>query len=225
MHMRTSTLLLAIGCGMVASTFAQRFDLKVRNDFFAGFSGDNAALDRGMKACEDALKEDAGNAQALVWHGAGMFFQSGQAFQAGDSQKGMDLYQRGLKEMDSAATLAPDDVGVRIPRGATLLTGSRGMPPEMARPLIEKGLGDFEHTLDLQGDYWSTLGSHPRGELLFGLAEGYSRVGNQAKAQSYFERIQKELPDTPYAKRAAIWLETKSLPRSQTGCIGCHTGK
>jgi len=123
---------LAIGCGLVASAFAQRFDLKVRDDFFAGFSGDNAALNRAMKTSEDALKEDAGNAQALVWHGCGLFFQSGQAFQTGDSQKGMDLYQRGLKEMESAATMAPDDVAVRIPRGAALLSGSRGMPPEMA---------------------------------------------------------------------------------------------
>lgn len=223
--MRTSTLVLVVGCGLVASTFAQRFDLKVRDDFFAGFSGDNAALNRAMKTCEEALKEDAGNAQALVWHGCGLFFQSGQAFQTGDSQKGMELYPRGLKEMETAVTMAPDDVAVRIPRGATLLSGSRGMPPEMARPLIEKGLGDYEHTLDLQADYWSMLDSHSRGELLFGLAEGYSRVGNQAKAQAYFERIQKELPDTPYAQRAAIWLETKSLPRSQTGCVGCHTEK
>ena len=99
------------------------------------------------------------------------------------------------------------------------------MPPEMARPLIEEALDDYEHTLELQTDYWSMLGTHPRGELLFGMAEGYSRLGNQAKAQTYFERIVKELPGTPYAKRAATWLETKSLPASQTGCIGCHTGK
>jgi hypothetical protein len=50
-------------------------------------------------------------------------------------------------------------------------------------------------------------------------------LGNQDKAQSYFERIGKELQGTPYAKRAAIWLETKTLPATQTGCIGCHTGK
>jgi tetratricopeptide (TPR) repeat protein len=223
--MRTSTLVLAVGCGLVATTFAQRFDFKVRDDFFAGFSGNKEALNRAMKTCEDALKEDAGNAQALVWHGAGLFFQSGEAFQTGDSQTGMELYPRSLKEMENAVTMAPDDVAVRIPRGAMLLTGTRQMPPQMARPLIEKGLGDFEHTLDLQADYWSTLDSHSRGELLFGLAEGYSRVGNPEKAQTYFERIQKELPDTLYAKRAAIWLDTKSLPRSQTGCVGCHTGK
>jgi tetratricopeptide (TPR) repeat protein len=217
-------LVLAIGCALIATAAAQRFDMKVRNDFFAGFTGDKEALARAMKNCEDALKEDAGNAQALVWHGAGVFFESGQAFQTGDSQKGMDLYQRGLKEMESAVSMAPDNVGVRIPRGAMLLTGSQQMPIEMARPLIEKGVGDYAHTLDIQADYWSTLGLHPRGELLFGLADGYSRLGDQAKAQTYFERIQKELAGTPYAKRAAIWIDTKSLPRSQTGCIGCHTG-
>jgi tetratricopeptide (TPR) repeat protein len=223
--MRASTLVLVIGCAVVAAGAAERFDLKVRNDFFAGFSGDKEAFARAMKNCEDALKEDSGNAQALVWHGAGLFVQSGQAFGGGDMQKGMDLYRRGLKEMESAVTMAPDDVAVRIPRGAVLLVGSHQMPPEMARPLIEKALDDYEHTLELQTDYWSSLGKHPRGELLFGMAEGYSRLGNQAKAQTYFERIGNELPGTPYAKRAATWLETKSLPASQTGCIGCHTGK
>lgn len=33
----------------------ERFDLLVRDDFFAGFAGDQAALDRVMKTCEDAL--------------------------------------------------------------------------------------------------------------------------------------------------------------------------
>ncbi len=223
--MRASTLVLVIGCIFVAAGAAERFDLQVRDDFFAGFSGDKEALARAMKTCEDALKEDARNAPALVWHGAGLFFQSGQAFGSGDMQKGMDLYQRGLKEMESAVKMAPDDVAVRIPRGATLLAGSHQMPPDMARPLIEKALDDYEHTLELQTDYWSMLGTHPRGELLFGMAEGYSRLGNQDKAQSYFERIGRELQGTPYAKRAAIWLETKTLPATQTGCIGCHTGK
>src|SRR5208283_4267367 len=220
--MRTSTLALVIGFVLAGTAVAQRFDYKVRDDFFAGVSGDKQALQRAMKTCEDALKEDAGSSQALVWHGTILYFQSGQAFMAGDSQKGMDLYQRGLKEMESAVAAAPDDIGVRAPRGAVLLAGTRSMPPEMARPLILKAVADYEHTLDLQADYWSTLDTHSRGELLFGIAEGSSRAGDEAKAKSYFERIQKELPETVYAKRAAMWLGTKFLPASQTGCVGCH---
>jgi hypothetical protein len=60
---------------------------------------------------------------------------------------------------------------------------------------------------------------------MIGLADGYSRLGNQEKAQAWFERIQRELKGTPYEKSATLWLETKSLAPSQAGCLSCHTGK
>jgi hypothetical protein len=86
-------------------------------------------------------------------------------------------------------------------------------------------LSDYEHVLKLQAAYVDKLGDHPKGELLFGLAEGWSRSGQIGKASAYFSRIMNELAGTPYAKRAAKWLETKSLDRSETGCIGCHESK
>src|SRR5579884_1513876 len=100
--MRPTTVLL-IGLSLAACAFGQeRFDFKVRNDFFAGFRGNQAALQKAMKTCEDALEADPKNAYAMVWHGAGVFYESNAAFQAGDQQKGMELFQRGLKEMDDA---------------------------------------------------------------------------------------------------------------------------
>jgi tetratricopeptide (TPR) repeat protein len=204
----------------------ERFDLKVRTYFFAGFSGNAASLATGMTMCEEALKADPKNAEALVWHGGGLLFQAGQAFQKGDSQNGMQLWTRGLKEMDDAVAIAPEDLGVRIPRGAVLFASSRNLPsPEMARPLVEKAVGDFEEAYKLQGPDLSKLGTHPHGELMIGLADGYNRLGNQEKAQEWFERIQKDMPGTAYAKSAATWLETKSLAPEQAGCLGCHTGK
>ncbi len=203
----------------------ERFDLRVRNYFFAGFSGDAAALEKGMKICEESLAADPKNAEALVWHGSGLYFQAGQAFQKGDQQNGMQLWTRGLKEMDDAVELAPEGIGVRIARGAVLLTGSRFVSPDMSRPLIAKGVGDFEAAYKMQGPDLSGLGTHPHGELMIGLADGYSRLGDQEKAQQWFERIQKELPGTPYARSAGTWLETKSLAPQQAGCLGCHTGK
>ena len=219
-----AAVLVAAGVLSGALFGQERFDLKVRNYFFAGFSGDAASLEKGMKICEDTLAAVPKNAEALVWHGAGAFYEAGQAFQKGDQQKGGELWQRGLKEMDQAVELAPDDLGVRIPRGAVLLTASRYMPsPEMARPLIEKGLTDFEKTYDLQASYLADLGTHPRGELMIGLADAYSRSGHQEKAQVWFERIQKEMKGTPYEKSASIWLETRTLAPAQAGCLGCHT--
>jgi len=223
MKLRVGAAAILAGGLLIAQ---DRFDFKVRNYFFAGFAGDAASLDKGMKICEDALASDPKNAEALVWHGSGLFFQAGQAFQKGDQQNGMRLWQRGLQEMEDGVAIAPDALGVRIPRGAALLTGSRSVgTPEMARPLIEKGVQDFEKAYEIQGPDLSRLGTHPRGELMIGLADGYSRLGNQDKAQQWFERIQKEMPGTPYQRSATTWLETKSLEPAQSGCLGCHTGK
>ena len=44
----------------------QRFDMKVRNDFFAGFGGDKEALERGMKFCADDIALDGHEGMALV---------------------------------------------------------------------------------------------------------------------------------------------------------------
>jgi hypothetical protein len=203
----------------------ERFDLKVRNYFFAGFAGDKESLETGMKMCEEALATDAKNAEALVWHGSGLVFESGAFFQKGDQKSGMELWTRGMGEMDEAVTLAPDKVGVRIPRGAALMATSRFVPPDTAKPLLVKAVDDYEHTYEMQSSYFDKLGKHPRGELMIGMADGYSRLGDQEKAATWFKRIQTDLKGTPYEKSADLWLETKSLPAAKAGCLGCHTGK
>jgi tetratricopeptide (TPR) repeat protein len=200
-----------------------RFDLLVRTDFFAGFAGDQARLAKGMEACERELAINPNRAEALVWHGAGLSFNAGMAFQKGDAKTGGELWERGMREMAKAVALEPDNVGVRIPRGAMLLQATRNMPPEMARPLLETGVGDYEHVLAVQSAYFSTLGDHPKGELLFGLAEGYSRLGNSEKARLYFNRLIADAPASGQAPKAQTWLETGTIPKSQgLGCVGCH---
>jgi len=201
----------------------QRFDMIVRTDFFAGFAGDEARLAKGMATCEEMLATAPNHAEALVWHGSGLAFNAGKAFQQGDMKTGGELWQRGMEEMDKAASLEPDNVGVRIPRGALLLQATRNMPPAMARPLIEKAVGDYEHVLALQSAYFGTMGDHPKGELLFGLAEGYSRLGNAEKARVYFERLIADAPASGQAPKAKAWLSTGALPKSEgLGCVGCH---
>ena len=185
----------------------------MRNDFFAGFAGNQEALARAMKASEAALLENPNHAEAMVWHGAGLFFQSGQFMQKGDQAKGMELYGQGIGEMKKAVAMAPNSIGVRIPRGSVLLTASRNMPPQMAKALREDGITDYLTAYDLQKDNLAAMGSHPRGELLFGLADAYSRNGETEKAQQYFDLVFKHVPDSVYAKRAALWNETKqALP-------------
>ena len=122
----------AAAIGLLAGVWSARaevrFDHIVRNDFFSGFTGNAEALTRGMNVCEQVLAANPNHAEALVWHGAGLFFQSGQLFQQGKREEGMQLSARGMAEMDKSVALAPDDIGVRIPRGAALLAAARFMP-------------------------------------------------------------------------------------------------
>lgn len=202
---------------------ADRFDLVVRTDFFAGFAGDQTRLAKAMDACERALAANPEQAEALVWHGSGLAYKAGMAFQKGDMKTGGELWERGMQEMAKAVALQPDSVGVRIPRGAMLLQATRNMPPQMARPLIETALEDYERVLAVQAAYFDTLGDHPKGELLFGLAEGYSRLGNAEKAREYFDRLIKVAPTSGQAPKAQAWLATGEIPKSQgLGCVGCH---
>jgi tetratricopeptide (TPR) repeat protein len=200
-----------------------RFDHLVRNDFFAGFSGDKESLDRAMKVCEEILAQNPKHAEAMVWHGSGLMVISGQHFQKGETQKGLELWTRGLKEMDEAVRLEPDNIGVLVPRGAVLLAASAQAPPQFGGPLLEKGLGDYEKVLKMQSSYFDKLSSHARGELLFGLAEGWHRRGDAGKARGYFERLISEAKGSGRDKQAATFLEKGSLPPGAQSCTGCHT--
>jgi tetratricopeptide (TPR) repeat protein len=205
---------------------AERFDMTIRNDFFAGFSGNKEALDRAMKNSEIVLASNSKHAEALVWHGAGLFFLAGGYFRSGDPQKGVEYATRGQREMDDAVALEPGNIGVRIPRGATLIAAGRGLMernPEQARLMLQSGLSDYEHAYEMQRSRLEQLGEHRAGELLFGIADVNSRLGNQEKAAEFFDRIATLIPGTVYAKRAALWKKSKSLPLSETQCIGCHT--
>jgi len=212
---------------MTTVLFSQvRFDHLVREDFFAGFSGNTERLERGMKNAEAAFKDNPKHAEAMVWHGAGLFYQSNVAFQKRDMAKGMELYTRGIGEMNQAVALEPKNIGVRVPRAAVLSAGAKFMPPDMAKPLFMSVIEDYYTVYQMQEKNLDQLGTHPKGELLFGLADTFSRIGAKEKADHFFTMIQDKMPNTPYAKRAATWFETKQpLPAAQTQCIGCHTGK
>ena len=219
----TLALTIALGAQAAPAPVNQRFDVMVRADFFAGFTGDDARLKQAMAACERALAENPKHAEALVWHGAGLVVQAGQAFQKGDLQTGGVTWARGMDEMDAAVALAPDNIAVRIPRGAVLLQASRFVPPDGARPIIEKAVDDYERVLALQAAYFADLGDHPKGELLFGLAEGYSRLGRLDKARTYFERLTQDAPTSGQAPKAKQWLADGTLPTAKgLGCVGCH---
>ncbi|HYP09503.1 MAG TPA: hypothetical protein VER03_24980 [Bryobacteraceae bacterium] len=199
------------------SLFAEsRLDKTVVGEFFAGLRGDNDAMARAMKTTETILATNPKHAEALVWHGIGLLSQSRQS---------PELFARAQKEMEEAGQLEPDNIGVRIPRGATYMGAGRQFAersPEMGRAWIAKGLADYQHVYEMRRNHLATMGEHPAGELLLGIADANSRLGNMDRAAEFFDRITTQLPNSEYAKRAALWKETKSLSAAQAGCIGCH---
>ena len=200
---------------------APRFDELVRQDFFDGMRGDPAAFARAMKLCEDTLAKNPQHAEAMVWHGAGVLVRSGQAFRAGDATTGMQEYQAGLAEMGHAVEIAPDDVGVRIPRGAALLAMAPFVPePEKSR-ILHLALGDYEATLALQQAYFGKLTLHSREQLLYGLTDGYALLGDQDKARHYYERMQKDAAGSELLARAKTRAEGGAVA-GPTPCQQCH---
>ena len=100
------------------------------------------------------------------------------------------------------------------------------MPPEMAKPLTQLAVEDFEKVLEIR-EKEQTLAqrsTHQRGELLTGLADGWSRLGNTDKARGYFERITRDMKGTIYEQKAKAWLE--NMPEAKAveyfACSGCH---
>jgi hypothetical protein len=203
-------------------------DSIVRDDFFAGMMGNRARLDRGMKYCEDLLAKKPRHAEALVWHGGGLLVRAVHAYTKGDDATGDKLWKTGIEEMNHAAALAPDNMKVKIGRSATLIGYAQsGWDPSdlQSRILLESALRDYETVYRWQKPNFSRVPIHSRGELLFGLASGWSIVGNDNKAHEYLMLILKDCKDTPYEAEARRWLARKRALVIQHDCIGCHVSR
>lgn len=215
---------------LLSITFAQkqaeRFDHLVREDFFAGFTGNHEALQRGMAKCEEKLNAEPDNAEALVWHGAGLQFQSVSHFQKNEMQKGIELYQQGEAEMERAVQLQPKNISILVPRAAHYIAFSRYVPDkEQQCAMLAKVIHDYEEVYRQQQPHFDKLSEHARGELLLGLAEAYLRSGgeeNRSKATALLKLAQKE---KSYTKEASTWLDAAPDAKPTTffhTCVGCH---
>jgi hypothetical protein len=200
----------------------ERFDHRVREDLFAGFNGDRAAMDRALAVCDKALGQDPKHAEAMVWRGAGRVFLAGQAFQAGRQQEGFQLWFTGLVDLDTAVALRPDDIAVRIPRAAVLVPAARNAPESMRTSLLQKALDDLLKIQQLHGKDFERLGQHSRGEVRMGLADVYRQLGQLDSSNEQLHLVKQQLAETEYADRADEWLKAPREARLQHSCIGCH---
>jgi tetratricopeptide (TPR) repeat protein len=223
MKWRSFGLAILAAAGVAAASLAQgRFDYQVRDDMFRAFGGNEAALKNALAMIEEKLSEDPDHAEALVWRGAAQYWQAGRAFGAGDIAGARALAATGLADMDRAIALQPRTIGVLVPRAAVLLTAARNQrDPERARDLAARAAADFETAFAIRRPAFQQLGQHNRGEYLSGLAESWALAGDADKAESYLRRILAELPNSPYAERAAAKLGDWN-DRRPLNCQSCH---
>ena len=82
-------------------------------------------------------------------------------------------------------------------------------------------IADLEFVLTASTSFWNGLATHNRGELLGALADSWLQLGEPVKAKAYLDRMTGELPDTSYAKNAALRLADPTAKTPLT-CLGCH---
>lgn len=138
--------------------------------------------------------------------------------------EGLKLSAEGIGDMERAVSLAPNDIAVRVSRGAGLQPYARGLRPfdrAGADKLTAIAIGDFEFVVATSLPYWSKLSEHGRGELLGALADGWSSLGEPAKVNADLDRMSRELPGSAYARNAALRRADPSA-RVPLTCLGCH---
>jgi pimeloyl-ACP methyl ester carboxylesterase len=202
---------------------AGRFDMKVREDMFAGFDGDEAAFARAMALIERTLAQASDHAEALTWRGAASVFRAGAAFRRGAREEGRTLARQGLADMERGVSLRPD-ASTRAARGPVLMAYAAGLGAfdrTAADRLTRTAIGDFEFMVEAERADWGRLAEHNRGELLGALAQGWLQLDDPAKARPYLDRIMAELPNTPYAG-AVAQRRADPASRAPLTCLGCH---
>lgn len=204
---------------------ATPFDEQVRSDFFAGLRGDVAALDRAMALCEATLAREPAHAEAMVWHGAGLVGRASIAFRTGDPARGIELYLKGNAEMDAAVALAPENLAVRIPRGAVMLTMAPFAPASEQPKLYARGVADYEVTLAKQerAAAFGKLTLHAREQLLYGLTDGYASLGDREKAEATYRRMTVDAAGSELLPRAERRARGEAVS-GPTPCEECHGG-
>jgi tetratricopeptide (TPR) repeat protein len=219
-------------CGMILAVAAlttaaraDQLDEKIRIEFFAGFKGNTESMDRAMKAAELLMAANPnGSAEAMAWHGGALMMRAGLKFEAGDAAAGADLWARGLAEMNKAGMLEPDNPAILVPRASIWMVATRTAPPAVGAQLLGRAVSDYERVFEMRKPVFDGEGIHKKSELLFGLADGYMRMGNQEKARFYFEKTAALGPAGGHFDQATKYLKGEKYTIQGVGCVGCHSG-
>ncbi len=196
-----------------------------REDLFAGLlANDFDQLAVGMRKLDEILRVNPRDPDALDMKGFGLAVLAVRSLESGD-RAGFDRqYQEGIKLLDEAYAIAPNNIGVLAVYGATVVMLGPRFPPEMRRPAAEKGKALYEALYRAQETQIDKYPPHLKGEVLGGLADVEQQLGNQEQMRVWLTRIAEGMPGTSYQVRAKQWLENpeKITAKNRVLCLTCH---
>jgi tetratricopeptide (TPR) repeat protein len=224
-------ILVVMALLITAAAFAERKPDKlplstwVREDLFAGFlANDTARLEAGMKKVDEFLAENPDSAQGVAWRGLGEIQYAVRALEAGKPDEFQRLYDKTLATFERASKLGgPDNEAVRAIVGGTFSTYAERLPERLRKDAYQRVYDNLLALKEVQKAYFDQLPVHMRGEVLAGLAQASQRLGKEDEMKAYLAQVVAALPGSPYASRAAKWIERPELQKTVSlTCQTCH---
>lgn len=163
-----------------------------------GVEGDKKAVKRAKKLFQKLLELDPQNAEALAWYGSVLTLR-GRDVLFPVSKLG--YVSNGIKKMDKAVELAPDNINVRMVR----THNSLNLPGIFHRTKI--AITDFEHLLTLKEKRRQEFSKDLLAKIFFGLGNAYKKKEDTNKARENWQKAVEVLPDSMEAKMARKLLE------------------
>ncbi len=192
------------------------FEREVLADFTKAAQGDAQARARMLKACDQAIKADAKNAEAIAWRGAARMFEAGTASEAGDFMAAMNHVNAALADLNSARELEPENPGVRIVAAQMLLNLAKNHPIEsMANSYAKQGIEDATIGLATLHDHWAQQPADLKGRTMLAVAEAYDKLGKPTEARDWYNRVIGAVPGSTWAAQAQTWIDAANRRASE----------
>jgi hypothetical protein len=197
----------------------------VREDTFAGFLGDDMTrFERGMRKTQEYLDENASNADALNWMGAGNVYRAVRAFESCDDKGGDQLFADAMAKFATATAAEPQNVGVLATSGGTVMTFLGRLPERHYARALTLAKDQYAALYKMQGAGLDRFPPHFKGEVLVGVAETEFRAGNRDTANAMLDKVITGMPNTRYAEAARNWRTAPDTvtKKDRLVCQSCH---
>lgn len=172
-----------------------------------GVAGDQDAVKQAESWASRALELAPENPELLCLHGGILALKGRDATLPFEKMRHV---QNGLKEMDKAVELAPNNVSVRMTRGGYCLN----LPDIFAR--VDTALIDYGHLAGMAAARPGALTPELVAQVELRLGQAHAKKGDYAAAGEHLSKAIRIAPDAKAATEARALLE-KMVPAGERG--------